>query len=43
MKALKNKLKPVVLGITASAANIPSSAFAAATDGFNKVNEGLNW
>ncbi|EKT1335124.1 TrbC/VirB2 family protein [Salmonella enterica] len=42
LNALK-KSKAVILGTIASLGNIPSSAFAAATDGFDKVNEGLNW
>ncbi|EAO3022181.1 TrbC/VirB2 family protein [Salmonella enterica] len=43
INTLKVKSKAVVLGTIASLGNIPSSAFAAATDGFTKVNEGLNW
>lgn len=39
---LKNKTKSIVTAISASLANMPVSVLAA-TDGFDKVNEGLNW
>lgn len=42
-KLLKMKSKYFALGIAAGVVNTPSSAFAAATDGFSKVNDGLNW